>query len=69
MKECEEKLKSAHLRRVSQLARDWRVARSGTRVKHAEELKGHASYCITRQNFQSGQAISLQHKLATRFSH
>ena len=37
---------------------DWRVAKGGTRVKHARELKGHPSCCTTRQNFQSGQAVS-----------
>ena len=31
--------------------RDWRVAKGGTHVKHAGELKGHASYCTTGQNF------------------
>ena len=38
--------------------RDWQVAKGGTRVKHARELKGHDSWSTTEQNFQSGQAIS-----------
>ena len=28
--------------------RDWLVAKGGTRVKHAGELKGHANCSITR---------------------
>ena len=39
-------------------SRDWQVAKVDTRVKHAGELKGHASCCITRQKFRSGQAVS-----------
>ena len=31
--------------------RDWQVAKGGTHVKHAGELKGHASCCTTGQNF------------------
>ena len=38
--------------------RDWQVAKRGTRVKHVEELKSHASCCTTRQKSQAGQAIS-----------
>ena len=48
--------------------RDWQLAKGGTRVKHAGELKGHANCCTTGQNFQSGQAISLRLKLTTRSS-
>ena len=33
---------------------DWRVTKGNTRVKHARELKGHASCSTTRQNFQFG---------------
>ena len=39
-------------------SRDWRVAKGGTRVKHAGELKSHASCCTTGQNFQSGQVVN-----------
>ena len=65
MRECEKKLKSVHLRRALQLARDWQVAKGGTHVKHVGELKGHAICCIIGQNFQSGQAVSSRLKLAT----
>ena len=30
---------------------DWQVAKGGTRVKHAGELKGHDSWSTTGQNF------------------
>ena len=50
---------------ISRLARDWRTAKGGTRVKHAGELKGQAGCCTTGQNFQSGQAVSSRLKLAT----
>ena len=46
-------------------SRDWWVAKGGTRVKHAGELKAQASCSTTGQNFQSGQAISLQLKFTT----
>ena len=39
-------------------SRDWRVTKGGTHVKHVGELKGHANYSTTRQNFQSGQVVS-----------
>ena len=42
---------------------------SGTRVKHAGELKGHDSLSTTGQKFQSGQAVSSRLRLATRSSH
>ena len=48
--------------------RNWQVAKGGTCVKHAGELKGHASCSTIRQNFQFGQAISSQLKLASRSS-
>ena len=47
---------------------NWQVAKGGTRVKHARELKGHASCCTTGQNFQSGKTVSSLLKLATRSS-
>ena len=50
--------KSVHSSRVSQLAHGWQVAKGGTRVKHARELKSHANWSTTRQNFLSGQAVS-----------
>ena len=50
-------------------SRDWQVAKGGTRVKHAGELKGHNSWSTTRQNFQSGQTVSSRLKLATRSNH
>ena len=34
---------------ISRLARDWQVAKAGTRVKHAKELKSHANRCTTGQ--------------------
>ena len=52
---------------ISRLARDWQVAKGGTRVKHAEELKSYASCCTIGQNFQSDQTVILRLKLATRF--
>ena len=47
---------------ISQLA----SCQRGTRVKHARELKGHASCSTTGQNFQSGQAVISQIKLTIR---
>ena len=55
------KAQECALSRVSRLdlaTHSWQVAKGGTRVKHAGELKGHASCCITRQKFRSGQAVS-----------
>ena len=75
MRECEEKLKSVHSARprdcISQLACDWQVAKGGTHVKYAGELKSHASWSTGGQNFQSGkfgQVVSLRLKLATQLS-
>ena len=69
MRECEEMLKIVQgcrdLQLDSQVTRDWQAAKVGTRVKHAGELKSHASYCTTGQNFQS---VSSRLKLATRSS-
>ena len=45
-------------------SRDWHVAKGGTHVKHVWELKGHANWSITGQNFQIGQTVSLRLKLA-----
>ena len=49
-------------------SRDWQVAKGGTRVKHARELKGHTSCSTTGQNFQSGQAVSSRLVLVVRSS-
>ena len=72
MRKCEEKLKSVHSAGprdcISQLAYDWQVAKGGTRVKYAEELKSHASWSTTRQNFQSDQAVSSRLRLVTQSS-
>ena len=68
MRECEEKLKSVQLNGASRLARRWQVTKAGTRAKHAEELKSHASCCTTGQKSQAGQAISSRLELATQSS-
>ena len=44
------------------------AAKGGTRVKHAKELKSHVSWSTTRQNFQSGQAVSSRLRLTTQSS-
>ena len=44
---------------------DWQVTKGGTRVKHAGELKSHAS-CTVGQNFQSGQIVSSRLVLVAR---
>ena len=44
---------------ILRLAHDWQVTKGGTHVKHAGELKGHASCSTTRQNFQSSQVVTL----------
>ena len=43
MRECEESSRCVHSRKASHLARDWKVAKCGTRVKYAKELKAHDS--------------------------
>ena len=48
------------------MTRDWQAAKVGTHVKHAGELKSHASYCTTGQNSQAGQAVSSRLELATQ---
>ena len=72
MSKCEEKLKSVHSAGprdwISRLACGLQVAKGGTCVKHAEELKSHTSWSTTRQNFQSGQADSSRLRLATQSS-
>ena len=73
MRECEEKLKSVHSAGphnwISRLAHSWQVVKGGTRMKHAGELKSHASWSTTGQNFQSSQVVSSRLKLATQSSH
>ena len=62
MKECEEMLKIVQGCRVSRLdsrvTRNWQVAKVSTHVKHAGELKSHASCCTTGQKSQASQAVS-----------
>ena len=50
----------------SRVTRDWQAAKVGTCVKHARELKSHASYCTARQKSQASQAISLRLELETQ---
>ena len=50
----------------SQVTRDWQVAKVGTHVENAGELKSHASYCTIGQKSQVGQAISSRLELATQ---
>ena len=57
MRECEEMLKSVHSCRALRLARGWQVAKGGTCVKHAGELKSHANCCTIGQKSQAGQAV------------
>ena len=63
MRECEEMLNIVQGCRDSRLdsrvTRDWQATKVGTRVKHAGELKNHASCCTTGKKSQAGQAISL----------
>ena len=47
------------------LAHGWQVAKGCTQVKHAEELKSHASCCTTGQKSQASKAISSGLELAT----
>ena len=49
----------------SWVTRDWQVAKVGTRVKHAGELKSHASCCTTGQKSQASQAINSWLELMT----
>ena len=48
----------------SRVTRDWQATKVGTRVKHARELKSHASCYTIGQKSQAGQAV-----LATQPSH
>ena len=70
MRECEEILNIVQgcrdSRLDSQVTRDWQAAKVGTCVKHAGELKSHASCCTTGQKFQPGQAISSRLELAAQ---
>ena len=72
MREYEEKLKSVHSAGprdwISRWAHGWQVAKGGTCVKHTGELKSHASWSTTGQNFQSGQAVSSRLGLVTQSS-
>ena len=47
---------------------DWQVAKAGIRVKHAGELKSHASCCTTRQQSQAGHSINSWLGLVTHSS-
>ena len=51
------------------LTRDWQAVKAGTRVKHARELKSHASCCTIGQKSQASQAVSSQLELATQSNH
>ena len=53
----------------SWVTRDWQAAKVGIHVKHAGELKSHASCCITGQKSQAGQAVNSRLELATQPSH
>ena len=71
MRECEETFKI--VKKCSRLCkdaetRDWQAAKVGTCVKHARELKSHASCCTTGQKSQAGQAVSSQLELVTQSS-
>ena len=54
---------------ISWLAHDWQVAKVSTRMKHAWELKSHASCCTTRQKSQVGYSVNSRYGLATQSSH
>ena len=73
MRECEEMLKIVQGYRDSRLdsrvTRNWQAAKVGTHMKHAEELKSHASCCTTGQKSQAGQAVSSRLELAIQPSH
>ena len=70
MRECEEKFRSIHSTRtcdwISRVACGWQVAKRDTRVKHARELKSHASCCTTGQKSQVGQTVSSRLELVTQ---
>ena len=53
---------------ISRLAHSWQVAKAGTHVKHAEELKSHADCCTIGQKSQVGQAVSSRLELGTQSS-
>ena len=45
---------------------DWQAAKVGTRMKHARELKSHASCYTIGQKSQARQAVSLRLELVTQ---
>ena len=49
--------------------RGWQVTQGGTYVERARELKSHASWSTTWQNFQSGQVVSSRLRLTTQSNH
>ena len=48
------------------MTRNWQATKVGTRVKHAWELKSHASCCTIGQKSQAGQAVSSRLELVTQ---
>ena len=70
MRECEEMLKIVQrcrdLRLDSRMTRNWQATKVGTRVKHAGELKSHASCYTIGQKSQAGQAVSSRLEPATQ---
>ena len=68
MRKFEEKLKSVQLSRASRLACGWQVAKAGTCVKHAEELKSHASCCTIGKKSKVDQVVRSQLELTTQSS-
>ena len=73
MRECEEMLKIVQGCRDSQLdlqvTRDWQAAKASTCMKHAGELKSHASYCTIEQKSSAGQVVSSRLELLTQPNH
>ena len=48
------------------VTRNWQATKAGIRVKHAGELKSHASCCTTGQKSQASQTVSSRLELATQ---
>ena len=70
VKKCSRLCKDAETRGWnSQVTRNWQAAKTGTRVKHAGELKSRANCCTIGQKSQAGQAISSWLELTTQPSH
>ena len=70
VKICSRLCKNAETRSLdSRLTRDWQAAKAGTRVKHAGEMKSHASCSIIGQKSEVDQAVSSQLELAIQSSH